>query len=126
MNTAYTRMTDHETTLILDKVKIMLPDFSSEKDPQIILDDESTLEISDGCLLKLTTWFRERIYKKDLKNYIQEIIDGDEEPPERVTAELLQENFDEIVEYYIARRENDDSWHDDLCDAVQSFVEWNT
>ena len=125
MDTAYTRITDHETTLILDKGKIMLPDFSSGKNPQIILGDESTLETSEDCLLKLTTWFRERIYKEDLKNYIQDIIDGSEDPPEGVNARLLQENFDEIMEYYIARRENDDGWYTDLCDAVQTFIVLN-
>ena len=122
----YSGVTDKETIIALQGAKMLLPDFASGKNPSFLLNDGTAVEISDDCIGKLIEWNREHVYKEDLISYIQDVREGTEEPPEGVTAELLQENFDAIMEYYYSFHDDDDDWRYNIRRAIQVFLDWDT
>ena len=125
MHIEYSGFTDKETVIELKGAKMLLPDFASGKNPSFLLNDGMAVEINDDCIGKLIEWNREHVYKEDLINYIQDIKEGSVEPPEGTTAELIQNNFDEILEYYFNCRDDSEDWQNNIYKTIQTFIDWN-
>lgn len=89
--------------------------------PHIILSDGTEIPVDRNVILQIRDWVIIQDAIEDVRYFI-ESMDEDNTISDEITAKLIEENMEEIIEYYLDRRYDGDNWYSNMYMAIESFV----
>lgn len=101
---------------------IIFPEPGADNYPRIILNNGNEIVFDQDAKRAFLDWGHEDEAAIDLLGYADDIRNEVVERYDSISADVIEENIEEIVEYYVAARWNDGGY---AKNAVDSFAYYN-
>ncbi len=108
-------------TIKIGNTMLCLPTIRERDDePYVVTSDGAKSKIDRNVIGQIRDWAMMQEAAEDVRYFLENIDEDNLE--DGVTAELIEENMEDVIECYLNRRYDGENWYEDMYGAIESFA----